>query len=490
MSSFTHLPKSTRYLLAALTGLGLLALLPSPPARLRTPMLDIRGEYARAMNSASSNMRNQFTPGFKKRSPWPGQSNLVWSQGQIFRTGVATNLAVDGQGCFRLEAEGRLAYTRDGRFDFCEGVLATREGWTLQAVPLDELGNIAGEPGPLKLELEPLTHLYDGRFTGYHFDRAGKFWGELSGGGVVPLYQVLLYQFPNPAGLAEVACRGQNIWLESKESGQPQAGVTGQGTLGWLCPSSLELSNVDFMSDGANLKWLGDHSRTFTPEPAPSQLGQELRGRLRSDSRLRQAALENLANQLSPGYRSWDVLGYLQTGRMRLRLGRTQMLPTANSLDVALIGDAYLVLEGGEITRNGHFVWSPQGLRCGRPDGPLVLGYPAGGANLEPIRLPSGASSLEISCLGEVLWTALAGDGQQVRGYRLALALPTDPQALRRSGLHLRPECECRYGVAGPGFGTSLEQGKLETSDLDAYEERLLAPALLELAGLPAFELR
>jgi len=33
-------------------------------------------------------------------------------------------------------------------------------------------------------------------------------------------------------------------------------------------------------------------------------------------------------------------------------------------------------------------------------------------------------------------------------------------------------------------------QGALETTDSDPYEERLEAGALLELAGLPAFELR
>lgn len=493
MSLFTQLPKPARYLLAGALALGFMALLKPTPLDLRGPLLEIRDDYKRALGNAEQNMRNQFTPGFKKRSQWGGPANLVWTQGEIFKTQTPTNLAINGQGCFGVRAEGRSAYTRDGRFSFRDGILQSQDGWQLQGMALDRQGNITAEPGPIKLALEPNTNLYGGRFTGFHFDETGKMFGEQTSTDPVtgqantslePLYQVVLYQFPNPAGLENVLCPGQNFWSETSLSGKPLAGIAGQGALGGVCPASLELSNVDFMSEGISMNWVGQHLKAYGTQ-TPSQLEAELRQRMRSDSSLRRAALENLRGQLTPGYRSWDLLGSMQNGELRLRLGQGRPFETGNPMDLALNGDGYLVLESGELTRNGHLTWSEQGLRSG---GLLVMGYRPGSQKLEPVLLPATASNLEITLRGEVRWTEFNGDGRPVEGYRLALARPLDPRKLRRSGANLRADCD--YGVAGPAFGTSLEQGKLESSDLDPYEERLLAAALLELAGLPPFDLR
>ena len=39
--------------------------------------------------------------------------------------------------------------------------------------------------------------------------------------------------------------------MQSKDSGDATLGVAGQGALGSIAPGSLELSNVDFMQEGA-----------------------------------------------------------------------------------------------------------------------------------------------------------------------------------------------------------------------------------------------
>lgn len=500
MSLFHHLPKRAgAYLLVGALALLSLNQQNTPDEPLRAPLLSLRAEQQRALEVVANNLRNQYTPGYKARSSWGGESNLVWAQGEIFKTQTPTNLAVNGQGCFRLKAEGRLAYTRDGRFSFSEGVLQSSDGWEVQGMPLDRLGNIIGEPGPIKLSTDPTTMLYEGRYTDYSFDETGKLYGHLTQTDPVtgqcvrastPLYQVVLCQFPNPAGLSDVPGTAPNLWAESEASGQPMTGIAGQGALGCVCPSSLELSNVDFAHEGETFKWLKQHREAFRQLLSPSRLEREMPRRMAQDPLLLGSCLENLSHRLSPGYRSWDLLGYLQDGKMRLRLNPGRYLTTRNSLDVALHGEAYLALDNGQITRDGHLLWSSQGLRAGKKDGPLVLGYRPGSQTAEPICLPEQASALEINSWGEFSWVDFNGTGEAQQGPRLALALPSDPQKLRREGLHFYPQCACRFGPAGPGFGTSLEQGVLECSNQDVYEEKLIAPSLLELSGLPSFNLR
>ncbi|MBX3171013.1 MAG: hypothetical protein KF760_26635 [Candidatus Eremiobacteraeota bacterium] len=468
--------KQSRYLLAGLLGLGLLSSLfqPATPP-LRQQLLEIRETYSRSGTRAQLNFKNQFTPGFKSRSQWGGPNDLVWTQGEIFKTQTPTNLAVNGVGCFGLHSEGKIAYTRDGRFSFQEGILRNNDGWSLLGMPVDTKGNIIGEAGSIRLDLDPNTNLYGGRYTGFHFDELGKLYGEatlvdpVTGQQVTastPLFQVVLFQFPNFAGLQDQNGPTHNIWLASAQSGRAVSGLPGQGALGAICPGSLELSNVDFMQEGSTLQWVASHWKAFSSRGPASPVQQELLNALKGDSRLRQAALDNLTHALTPGYRSWDVLGYLHSGRLQRRTGPGTLMETHNPTDLALDGPACFVLSNGEWTRNGRLSWTEKGLTS---QGGLIMGY--AGDQLEPVKIPAEASNLEITARGEVRWTDLGGDGQSQTHYRLALA---DPQ----SGAHGKP---------GPAFGTHVCQGYLETPNGDKYEESLEAGALLELAGLPPF---
>jgi flagellar basal body rod protein FlgG len=479
-----------RYAIAGLLGIGLLSYLLQPtPRPLRGQLLDIRDTYSLAATKAQLNMKNQFTPGYKSRVQWGEGSDLNWSQGEIFKTRTDTNLAINGAGCFGLEGEGKIAYTRDGRFTFQEGILKNADGWSLLGMPLDTMGNICGESAPLRLDLDPNTKLYGGRFTGFHFDETGKLYGESTQVDPVtgqqcttqtPLFQVLLYQFPNPAGLADHPGPSHTIWTATPRSGAPVSGVPGQGALGAICPSSLELANVDFMQEGMTLQWVTSHSRAFAGPLEPSPVQQEMRAQFQRNPQFRQAALDNLSHTLTPGWRSWDLLGYLQTGRLELRHGQASLLETKNPTDLALDGPGYFLLSSGEITRNGRLLWTEKGLAVGDPDH-LMIGYV--GERLEPVRIPQQAANWEITSLGEVRWTELSGNGQTVTGYRLALAQSDGP--VQRSGSHLRAKIRCCK--AGPGSGTYLAQGYLEPANGDKYEEEIAAAALLELAGLPPF---
>jgi flagellar hook protein FlgE len=67
-----------------------------------------------------------------------------------------------------------------------------------------------------------------------------------SNGEMTPLFQVSLVDFPSYEGLTKM---GRNLYAESLGSGQALPGVVGNGRLGSIAPSSLEMSNVDLAQE-------------------------------------------------------------------------------------------------------------------------------------------------------------------------------------------------------------------------------------------------
>ena len=59
-------------------------------------------------------------------------------------------------------------------------------------------------------------------------------------------YQIALADFPSYDGLAKL---GQNLYAESLDSGQPMPGVAGNGRLGKITPSAIEMSNIDLAQE-------------------------------------------------------------------------------------------------------------------------------------------------------------------------------------------------------------------------------------------------
>ena len=95
------------------------------------------------LNSYFQNLQNQFTPGYKAETVQfndiMGQtmggggaktqsSGIIFSQGQLFQTECATNLAIDGEGFFMVNDGNQTHYTLDGRFAFNNGMLTNSEG--------------------------------------------------------------------------------------------------------------------------------------------------------------------------------------------------------------------------------------------------------------------------------------------------------------------------------------------------------------------------
>lgn len=73
-------------------------------------------------------------------------------------------------------------------------------------------------------------------------DTSGTIVGHFTNGKTMNLAQVALSTFNNPGGLLRY---GDNMFVQSNNSGQPQVGPTGSGGRGTINPGNLEMSNVD-----------------------------------------------------------------------------------------------------------------------------------------------------------------------------------------------------------------------------------------------------
>jgi flagellar hook protein FlgE len=77
-------------------------------------------------------------------------------------------------------------------------------------------------------------------------DENGIVTGSYSNGQLTPLFQVVLSDFPNYFGLSKL---GNNLYAESRSSGQAMPGTPQSGRLGSISPSAIEMSNVDLAQE-------------------------------------------------------------------------------------------------------------------------------------------------------------------------------------------------------------------------------------------------
>ena len=90
----------------------------------------------------------------------------------------------------------------------------------------------------------------NGNLTGTSIGENGIIAGNFSNGVTQNLGQVALTRFTNPDGLQPI---GQNLFLESGDSGAPLVGVPGTGSHGKVFASTLETSNVDLGDELVNM---------------------------------------------------------------------------------------------------------------------------------------------------------------------------------------------------------------------------------------------
>ncbi|MBC8366167.1 flagellar basal-body rod protein FlgG [bacterium] len=150
----------------------------------------------------------------------------IFTQGPTQVTGNALDMAVNGDGFFRVEMpDGSYAYTRDGSFALSsEGQVTTS-------------GGLAVAPG---FELpEGATEVAIGREGEFSVKVAGEETAQELG-------SIDLYRFANPAGLKAM---GNNLFLATESSGDAQEGTAGRDGYGSIESGILETSNVSVVEE-------------------------------------------------------------------------------------------------------------------------------------------------------------------------------------------------------------------------------------------------
>jgi len=148
----------------------------------------------------------------------------VFTQGQLKQTGGELDLAIDGDGFFRVQrADGLEVFTRDGALKRdSTGRVVTSDGLPLVGVPalLDAKGIVVSPGGQISF-----------------VDNTGQV--QIAG-------QMQLVRFANASGLRSV---GGNLYEETISSGAPLAGVPGAvgSGVGALVQGFLESSNVSIV---------------------------------------------------------------------------------------------------------------------------------------------------------------------------------------------------------------------------------------------------
>jgi len=158
----------------------------------------------------------------------------VFSQGALQQTDVTTDVAITGEGFFRIQMyDGSMAYTRNGNFKVdADGRLVTSNGyWVIPDIMMPDL-----------FLPDSINITQDGRVS-VRVPRDG----ELA---EVDVGRLELYRFPNPVGLTAI---GENLFKTNQASGEAIPGIPGYEGMGQLRHKFLEMSNVAVVQEMVNL---------------------------------------------------------------------------------------------------------------------------------------------------------------------------------------------------------------------------------------------
>ncbi len=199
--------------------------------RQRAEFQDLLYSNLRRMGTATSEQGTMVPAGIQIGSGVRlAATPRVFSQGAVVATEKQFDLAIRGEGFFRLQMpDGRTAYTRDGTFNLdANGQLVTKDGYTVDqgiTIPQNARSVTISGNGQVQVTVDNQTT-------------------------VQTVGQLQLARFVNRAGLESI---GDNLFVETPASGQAQvsnAGVEGAGT---FLQGYAEDANVNAVTEIADL---------------------------------------------------------------------------------------------------------------------------------------------------------------------------------------------------------------------------------------------
>jgi flagellar hook protein FlgE len=182
-----------------------------------------------------------------------GSINNVMTGGAVQTTGNPYDVAIQGDGFFRVVADpttlgatgASYMYTRAGNFTTdANGDLVTNDGDYVVGFKFDSSGNpLTGAANETKITIpagsQSVTIAQNGTVSVTD-----------SAGAVTKVAVISLATFPNNAGLVRV---GGNNWTASNNSGVETANIAGTNGLGTLTPGAVEMSNVNLAQEFTNM---------------------------------------------------------------------------------------------------------------------------------------------------------------------------------------------------------------------------------------------
>jgi flagellar hook protein FlgE len=166
---------------------------------------------------------------------------------------------------------GALTFTTDGALDTVAGNTATIDfaGATAgQVITLDLGTSIAGGgtgldgitqfASPSNVSSQGQDGYASGDFSGVAVDGQGVVTGLYTNGQQLAVGQLGIAKFRSNDGLGRA---GQNLWIETRDSGQVAFGTAGSGGRGAVSAGALEGSNVDLAEEFVGLI---QHQRSFS----------------------------------------------------------------------------------------------------------------------------------------------------------------------------------------------------------------------------------
>jgi flagellar hook protein FlgE len=118
--------------------------------------------------------------------------------------------------------------------------------WDLVDDAGESLGDLTGYAKDSVLTFQYQDGYGAGTLRGVSVDEDGVVTAAYSNGELTPMFQLMLADFASYDGLTKM---GQNLYAESRESGQALEGIPSSGRLGGISPNSLEMSNVDIAEE-------------------------------------------------------------------------------------------------------------------------------------------------------------------------------------------------------------------------------------------------
>lgn len=159
----------------------------------------------------------------------PVATVTLFTTGAFQQTGSPLDIAIEGDGFFKIQTPAGPAYTRDGAFKVdAQGNMVNSDGYKLQP-------DIRIPEGAQQISVGK-----DGTVS------------AVVGGAAEPtnLGQITLVRFTNPAGLSHA---GGNAYLATAASGQPAEGTPGAEGFGSIAQGTLEMSNVQIVEEMVNM---------------------------------------------------------------------------------------------------------------------------------------------------------------------------------------------------------------------------------------------